>query len=323
MDEFPRDFEIVWLKEIERRIADGLPIDSREMLVALRDKLPRGFKPSDVDRRLLSGAGPSVVGLKAIGDGAGLLPDIEKAMRYIRGRLIAYPSLAKVAAAEISEVLDFPIKRAERILALMSSLGHFYSSAAGSADGYSEIGLGRDDIVASYLAFTSLDELLATHSEPQQLIPAGGMTPQLSMETREVRRDTAFVLMNMDPQEDSLPDIYDAIKLTCSAYGIEARRIDEVEHQDTITERILEMIRTTDLIIADLSGEKPNVYYEVGYAHAVDKRPLLYRKKGTRLHFDLSVHKVSEYRNVTELKDMLHKRLEAILGRAARRNASA
>jgi hypothetical protein len=49
-------------------------------------------------------------------------------------------------------------------------------------------------------------------------------------------------------------------------------------------------------------------------AHALGKRPILYRKVGTALHFDLSIHNVPEYENVTQLPALLRQRLEAITG---------
>ena len=76
------------------------------------------------------------------------------------------------------------------------------------------------------------------------------------------------------------------------------------------------MIRTSDILIGDVTGERPNVYYEIGYAHALNKKPLLYRRAGTRLHFDLSVHNIPEYTNVSDLKSKLKHRLEAVLGRS-------
>lgn len=130
--------------------------------------------------------------------------------------------------------------------------------------------------------------------------------------------NTAFVMMWMDTSHPELEDIWDAIDDVCNSFGIKADRADKVQHQDKITDLVLRRIEESEFLIADLTGERPNVYYEVGYAHAINKRPILYRKQDTRLHFDLSVHNAPEYKNVGELKKLLNERLEAILGRKAK-----
>jgi nucleoside 2-deoxyribosyltransferase len=121
--------------------------------------------------------------------------------------------------------------------------------------------------------------------------------------------------MSMDKTRHDLDDVLDGIKLVCSSFGIQASRADDIQHEGVITDVILHYIRSAEFLIADLSGERPNVYYEVGYAHAIGKRPILFRRAGVHLHFDLSVHNVPEYNSVRELKALLTKRLEAMTGK--------
>lgn len=128
--------------------------------------------------------------------------------------------------------------------------------------------------------------------------------------------NTAFIIMWMDPSQPALDDVHLIVKETFAEFGVAAMRADDLEHQEKITDVVLDHIARAEFLFADLSGARPNVYYEIGYAHALGKRPILYRQEGTPLHFDLSVHNVPEYRGISDLRQKLRERLAAVTGRA-------
>lgn len=145
-------------------------------------------------------------------------------------------------------------------------------------------------------------------------IPDGlpAKNPNLS---QSYRPNTAFIMMPIDKNTPDNEDVYGAYKECFSKYGINAIRADEIEHEDVITKRIIEEIQTSEFLVGDLTNERPSVYYEIGYAHSLGRRVILYRKSGTSIHFDLAAYNCPEYKNITELKSLFMKRLEETTNR--------
>ena len=95
----------------------------------------------------------------------------------------------------------------------------------------------------------------------------------------------AFVLM---PFDSAFDDLYRfGIKEPAEQLGIVAERVDEQIYTESILERIYRQIDRADIIIADMSGQNPNVFYEVGYAHAKSKLCILLTEKVSDIPFDL------------------------------------
>jgi nucleoside 2-deoxyribosyltransferase len=122
----------------------------------------------------------------------------------------------------------------------------------------------------------------------------------------------AFVVMAISEAYPELEDVLNTIKKACGHFDIDAIRIDEIEHPYRITDLLLRALKNSDLVVADISYERPNVYYEIGYAHGIEQQIILIAKTGQPLHFDIKDYKVIFYKNMIELEASLKQRLRAI-----------
>lgn len=90
------------------------------------------------------------------------------------------------------------------------------------------------------------------------------------------------------PFEESFKDIYLlGIKDTCEKAGAYCERVDEQIFKERILDRIFNQIAKADIVIADMTGKNPNVFYEVGYAHAIGKTTVLLTQNSEDIPFDL------------------------------------
>ncbi|MGE0626815.1 MAG: hypothetical protein AB7O43_03260 [Hyphomicrobiaceae bacterium] len=122
---------------------------------------------------------------------------------------------------------------------------------------------------------------------------------------------SAFIIMAFASDNPELEDIHQAIKQTCREAGIIAFRSDEIEHNEKITDMVVSGISRSDFIIADMTYERPNVYYELGYAHGLGKKVIMIAREGTTLHFDIKDYNAIFYRNLTALRQKLSQRISA------------
>jgi hypothetical protein len=129
----------------------------------------------------------------------------------------------------------------------------------------------------------------------------------------EVQSGYAFVVMPMDKNNHQLIDVLEAIKTGVKECSITAERIDDDERSERVTDRILEAIRKAEFVIVDLTNERPNVFFEAGYAHGLGKIPIYVAREGTHLHFDIKDYAVIIFRNMKELREGIARRLVALI----------
>lgn len=125
----------------------------------------------------------------------------------------------------------------------------------------------------------------------------------------------AFVVMQFSAEFNSLYN--EVIVPVCSDYGYEVIRADDMYTNGLIVNDIAQAIRESALIIADITPNNPNVYYEVGFSHGIEKETILLSDKNReKLPFDLSGFRLLFYENSiggkTNVENSLRKHLEAI-----------
>ncbi len=143
----------------------------------------------------------------------------------------------------------------------------------------------------------------------------------------------AFVIMQIG--EPELERIYDrVIAPALEACGFTPRRVDRHNRGGLLASEIISFIEESEILVADLTNERPNCYLEVGYALGLGKATNLiltaredhdpesprHRVGGPRVHFDLAGYDILFWRSekLAAFRQELEKRIQRrklLLGR--------
>ncbi|SPD76483.1 conserved hypothetical protein [uncultured Desulfobacterium sp.] len=125
----------------------------------------------------------------------------------------------------------------------------------------------------------------------------------------------AFVVMQFSEPFDSL--YKDVVVPVCKKAGFDAFRADDVFRPGIILQDIIQALVASDIIIAEITPDNPNIFYELGYAHALEKPTILLANRDSDLPFDISGYRVIFYDNTIggkpEVESALEKHLKNIL----------
>ena len=129
-----------------------------------------------------------------------------------------------------------------------------------------------------------------------------------------VTGNQVFVVMSFRRESD---DAYGAIDRACKAFGFAPDRTDKDATTDRIYARIVEGIQRAAFVIADVTFQSLNVYYELGFAEALGKDVIVVAKHDTKLPFDTNDIPTTFFEDATRLEGALRLRIERLTGRRA------
>jgi len=153
--------------------------------------------------------------------------------------------------------------------------------------------------------------LLTRGITPPVLHPAKVEKPSLPMMNTTISNPKVFVVMPFAPDLDDV--YYLGVRDVVATIGGSCERADELQYVGGIIEKIYSSIKNADVIVAEVSSPNPNVYYEIGFAHALKIPVVLLTKDVNASPFDLRGYNHIVYSSIVELRQRLERMLPQII----------
>ena len=166
---------------------------------------------------------------------------------------------------------------------------------------------------------TAINDVVAQHDGfPIYKISAKGWLRIQELEENHQVVPQAFIAMWFD-SNGTMDLARNKIKEAIITSGYAPVIIDEKQHNNQIVPEIFYEIKQSTFIVADLTKHRNGVYYEAGYAQALDKEVIVTCRKdeftARKVHFDIAQKNAIVWKNEDELYDKLLKRIEVTVKR--------
>jgi len=123
------------------------------------------------------------------------------------------------------------------------------------------------------------------------------------------------VMMSFNPNNKKLDDYFDAISGAVESLSAKYKchRIDKVPGSPKISNEFRSLAKASRCAVVDLTENKQNVYYELGYLQALGRICVITAEADTPISFYPSEYKVLFYRSARELRDKLLAELHGLV----------
>ena len=98
---------------------------------------------------------------------------------------------------------------------------------------------------------------------------------------------------------------YAAVQDVCNTVGLVCKRGDEEYRNNDILSHILREIIHSRVVIVNINGRNPNVFYELGICHAIGKPVIIISSLKDGIPFDVMSKSIVIYKDIESLKYML------------------
>lgn len=255
------------------------------------------------------------------------LKPYEKAMlsaytRNLTEDMFPIPNLAAMNDEEKEEIIALlerktPLEKLDNFILYLGNKSEYF--------GFPQKLLKENDYPLTYSKSEKEFEYIKNHAEQAGLtvnphvsganvaLTWKGWERYEELKSSKALSNVCFVAMSFD---SSLDEIYNnGIVPAIRATEYKECRCDQEEFNDDIFDWIISHINQCKFMIADFTGQRPNVYLEAGYARGLGKPVIHICKKDQidKTHFDVRQNNFIRWDGPEDLKDKLINRIRATI----------